>query len=194
VFLITDSLVQDFPDQTAESMGDGADSLFVAEARGQTTKEDFEDASFDLHGGVGTLIEDTPHIAVAMGRAVALGYACTLFLPGADAYPGGQIAGGVKRGGSCAHLGDDLLRRIHTQTGDLGEPLNGLLVGSQQSCQLLIELGDLLIDELEFLQCHLQQAAIDRMEPRRAVAALPDTRNLLQRREAVELIRRLGKL
>jgi hypothetical protein len=38
-----------------------------------------------------------------------------------------------------------------------------IVVPAEQTGQLLVECADLLIDELQFLQEHLQQPAIDRL-------------------------------
>jgi hypothetical protein len=56
-FLVTDSLVQDQPDQSALSMGDGPDGLIVSQARDGTAIHDLEEASFAPGGGVRSLIK-----------------------------------------------------------------------------------------------------------------------------------------
>jgi len=56
-FLITDSLVQDQPDQSTLSMGDGPDGLIVSQARDRAAIHDLEDASFGPGCGVSSLIE-----------------------------------------------------------------------------------------------------------------------------------------
>ena len=48
-------------------MGNDPDSLIVSEARYRATIDNLEDASFNLHCGVGRLIEKPPHMAVALG-------------------------------------------------------------------------------------------------------------------------------
>jgi hypothetical protein len=57
VFLVTDSLVQDQPDQPALSMGHGPNDLVMSQAWDGAPINYFEDTSFDLHGGIGGLIE-----------------------------------------------------------------------------------------------------------------------------------------
>ena len=57
VLLVTDSLVQDQPDQPTLSMGNGPDGLVVSQARDRAPINNLEDTSFDLYGGVGGLIE-----------------------------------------------------------------------------------------------------------------------------------------
>jgi hypothetical protein len=57
VFLVTDSLVQDQPDQSTLSMGNRPDGLIMSEARDHAAIDNLEDASFGFRGGVGSLIE-----------------------------------------------------------------------------------------------------------------------------------------
>src|ERR1051325_11823366 len=45
-FFVTDSLVQDQPDQPTQSMGDGPNGLIVSQARDRAAIHDLEDASF----------------------------------------------------------------------------------------------------------------------------------------------------
>ena len=56
-FFVTDSLVQDQPNQSALPVGNGPDRLIVSQARDGTAIHDFEDASFGLGCGVRSLIE-----------------------------------------------------------------------------------------------------------------------------------------
>src|SRR6266481_4206999 len=56
-FFVTNSLVQDQPDQPTLSMGDGPNGLIVSQARDRAAIHDLEDASFGSGGGVSSLIE-----------------------------------------------------------------------------------------------------------------------------------------
>ncbi len=56
-FFVTNSLVQDQPDQSTLSMGDGSDSLIVSQPRDRAAIHDLEDASFGPGCGVSSLIE-----------------------------------------------------------------------------------------------------------------------------------------
>src|SRR5713226_3969760 len=47
-------------------MGNGPDGLIVSQARHQSAIDDLENGSFRLGCGVGTLIENAPHMAVAL--------------------------------------------------------------------------------------------------------------------------------
>jgi hypothetical protein len=56
-FFVTDSLVQDQPDQSTLSMGDGPDGLIMSQARDRAAIHGLEDASFGPGCGVRSLIE-----------------------------------------------------------------------------------------------------------------------------------------
>src|SRR6267378_3758523 len=56
-FFVTNSLVQDQPDQPTLSMGDGPNGLMVSQARDRAAIHDLEDASFGSGCGVSSLIE-----------------------------------------------------------------------------------------------------------------------------------------
>ena len=56
-FFVTNSLVQDQPDQPTLSMGNGTDGLIVSQARDGAAIHDFEYASFGPGCGVRSLIE-----------------------------------------------------------------------------------------------------------------------------------------
>jgi hypothetical protein len=57
VFLVTDSLVQDQPDQPTLSMGNGPNGLAMSQARDRAAIDNLEDTSFDRYGAVRGLIE-----------------------------------------------------------------------------------------------------------------------------------------
>src|SRR5712671_7554208 len=86
-FFVTNSLVQDQPDQSTLSMGNGPDGLIMSQARDRAVIDNVEDASFCLRCGVGRLAENTPHLAVALRRPVAVVHACAFFVAGAGAHP-----------------------------------------------------------------------------------------------------------
>src|SRR6266446_4983838 len=75
--------MQNDPDQATKPMGDGPDGLIVSEARDESTIDNLENGPFRLGCGVGTLIENASHVAVTFRGAVALGYACALFVSSA---------------------------------------------------------------------------------------------------------------
>ena len=79
--------MQDQPDQPTLSMSNGPDGLIMTEARDATAIDDLEDASFGLHGGVSSLIEQTPHVTVALRRAMTVVHTGALFFAGAGTQP-----------------------------------------------------------------------------------------------------------
>ena len=56
-FFVTDSLVQDQPDQSTVPMGNRPDGLIVSQARDRAAIHDLEDATFGLGCGVRSLTE-----------------------------------------------------------------------------------------------------------------------------------------
>ena len=62
-----------------------------------------------------------------------------------------------------APVGKGLLGRV---VNTLCEPLDGILVPTEQTGEFLIQLADLLLKELKLLQCHLQEPAVDGLEIR----------------------------
>ena len=70
--------------------------------------------------------------------------ACGLVVSRADAHPGREVSLGGKRRCGSAHLGNNLLRRVHPQTGYLRQALHLVLVGTKQIGQFLVELGNLV--------------------------------------------------
>src|ERR1700692_3578547 len=89
-FFVTSSLVQDQPDQSTLSMGNGPDGLIMSQARDRAAIHNLEDASFGPGCGVGRLMENAPHVAVALRRAVAVVYACALVVVRASTNPRGE--------------------------------------------------------------------------------------------------------
>src|SRR5215831_7609438 len=147
-------------------MGNGPDGLRVPEARYCAAIDNLEDASFGLDCGVGRLVEKAPHVAVAIGRSVALIDSPTLLVTRAGANPRGEMLS--RRKGRCGgtDFSNDLLRRVHTQTGYLRQPADGVFVLAEQAGHLLVQLADLLLEELQLLQHHFQQPSIHGLEVR----------------------------
>src|SRR6266704_3274193 len=95
---------------------------------------------FIFNRSVGSLIEDAPHMTITLRGPMAAAYSRGLVVSGAGAHPGGKVSLGRK--GRCrgAHFGNDLLRRVHPQTGHLRQPLDLVLMGAEQVGDLLVEL------------------------------------------------------
>ncbi|HZD95567.1 MAG TPA: hypothetical protein VE133_14990, partial [Candidatus Sulfotelmatobacter sp.] len=64
--------MQDLPNQTAEPMGDGPDGGLIAQPGQQTPEHHLKVAAFLLDGSVRRLVEYSPQIFIAFGRATAV--------------------------------------------------------------------------------------------------------------------------
>ena len=73
------------------------DGLVVLQARHLAAIENGEEASFEFDRGVGSLIENPPHMTVALRGAVALAHVRTLVVAWTGADPGGELSGRGKR-------------------------------------------------------------------------------------------------
>ncbi len=82
-FFVTDSLVQNLPNQTTLPMGNCSDRLLMPQTQYRATIDNLEDTSFGLYCGVGRLVENAPHMAVALGRPVAVVHSRAFIVPGA---------------------------------------------------------------------------------------------------------------
>jgi hypothetical protein len=93
-FLIANALVKNLRNQTTQPVGDGANGLRMPEARDESSIHDREDRPLGLDGGIRRLIEDAPHLPVALRAAVTVVDAGALLGAGASA-----------RGYFCATVG-----------------------------------------------------------------------------------------
>src|SRR5258705_3707092 len=102
--------MQDQPDQSTLSMGNRPDGLIMSQARDAAAIHNLEDASFGPGCGVGRLVENATHVAVAFWGSVAVVHAPALVVAGGGTNPGGETFRGreCRRGGT--DLGHDLLR------------------------------------------------------------------------------------
>src|SRR5260370_25798824 len=160
-FFVADALMQDQPDQPTLSMGYSSDGLVMSQTRDRAAIHNFEDASLGPGCSVGRLIEKAPHVTVALRAPMAVVHGCTLLIARASAHPRGETFLGGKGRCSRADFGKDLLRGIHAQTAHFRQPLDRILVPPDQTGHLLVQLGDLLVDQSQFLQRHLQQPPVD---------------------------------
>ncbi len=85
--------MEHLPDQTAQSVGEGADRLGMAEARDQPAVHDVDDGPFRLHRGIGGLVEDASHLSITFRAAMAVVHAGTFLVTGTGAHPGGEMLG-----------------------------------------------------------------------------------------------------
>jgi hypothetical protein len=130
------------------------------------TIQEFEDAAFVSGRGIGRLIEQPPHLPVALRGARILVHGRTLFAAGTSPDPGRQTGRSRKGGGRRADFGNDLLRRIDAEAGHLGQPRNVVIVRLQQGCSFVVEVAHLRLQQLQIRECHRQEPAIDGMELR----------------------------
>ncbi len=89
-FFVTNSVVEDLPDEETLRMRNRPDSLFMSEARYHTTIDNLKDSSFSLDCRVGILIENAPHVAVVLRGSVAVVHARALLLTGTCTNPRGE--------------------------------------------------------------------------------------------------------
>jgi hypothetical protein len=103
-------------------MGNRPDGLVMSQARDRAAIHNVEDTSFGPGCGVGRLVENAPHVAVALRGSVAVVYPRTLVVAGASTNPRGETFLGGK--GRCrgTDFGNDLLCRVHSQTRHLRQP------------------------------------------------------------------------
>jgi len=156
--------MQNDPDQPAEPMGNRPDGLLVSQARHQAAIHGLEDASFGFDRGVGTLIENTPHVAVAFRGAVARGNLRTLFVSGACANHEERCFSE----GNVAALAPTSARICCAEStpnpGTSASRCTASTCWLQQTRALVVYLADLLFEELQLLQRHLQQSTVDGIE------------------------------
>src|ERR1039457_6599020 len=127
-FLVADPPVQNYPEQSVKSVGDGPDGLFVSQARQQLPKRDVKDAALDLDCGLRCLIQQPPHGAVALRRTRTLGLAGALFAPRTCSHPRRQGLLRFKSRCLGTHFGDHLDRRIHPEAGHFRQSLHRVLM------------------------------------------------------------------
>jgi hypothetical protein len=71
-FLVVDSPVQYLPDQATKFVSNYSDGLIVSHTRNVAAIENFEDASFVFDRRIGSLIQNPPHVTVALWRPAAV--------------------------------------------------------------------------------------------------------------------------
>ena len=64
--------MQDLPHESREPVRDRPDRLLVAETHHETAIDDFKEAAFRLHRRIRGLIEEPPHLPIALGRSMAV--------------------------------------------------------------------------------------------------------------------------
>jgi len=77
------------------------------------------------------------------GEESAAVHPSAFLVAGADADPRGETLCRGKGGGRGTDFGNDLLRSVHAQAGNLYKPLDGILMWADQTGHLLVQLADL---------------------------------------------------
>jgi hypothetical protein len=78
-FFVADSPVQYLPDQATKFVGNYSSGLIVSQTRHVAAIENLEDASFEFDRRIGGLIQNPPHMTVALRRPAAVVHFCALF-------------------------------------------------------------------------------------------------------------------
>lgn len=133
-------------------MGNGPDRLFMPQTGHRAAIDDLEDRTLRFHGGIGTLIENSPHGTVAFGGPVTVVHAGALVVSRACPHPRGQVLRRRKCRCEGANFGKNLLGRIDSKTGDLRQSLYLILVWLEQVGHLLVEFANLFFDQLQLLE------------------------------------------
>src|SRR5450759_4233607 len=127
-FLVADPLVQNQPEQSAESMSDGPDGLLVSQTRQQPAECQLEYAPFGLDRRLCRLIQQPPHMAVPLRRTRAVRLPCALVAARTHPHPRGQRLGHFESRCLRTHFGDHLHRRIQPETGHFRHALDRVLM------------------------------------------------------------------
>ena len=145
--------MKNLPNQPTEPVGDGTNGLSVSESRDEPSVDDGEDRALGLDRGVRGLVEDAAHLSVALWTAVTVVHSRALLIARAGAHPGRELFLRRKRGGTGTDFSDDLLRGIDAEAGHFGQALHRVVVVREQLRHLLIELGEVVFDQAQFVQC-----------------------------------------
>src|SRR5262252_1460482 len=83
--------MQYLPDQATEFVGNYSNGLIMSQTRHTAVIENLEDASFEFGRCIGSLIQNPPHVTVALRRTAAAVHFRALFIPGTCPYPRGEM-------------------------------------------------------------------------------------------------------
>jgi len=170
-----------------KTMGNYPDGLIMSHAWYVAAIHDLEDASFGLHRGVGTLIEQSAHLAVTLRRAVAVVHSRALVVARACAYPRRQLLGRIK--GAAVGPTSAMICCAESTPSRVPPPAASQHPhGGGADSRPPDPVGHLLLEECQFLQGHLQQPPVNRVE----LAAGAQRVAQLRRRGSQALIRHGG--
>src|SRR5262249_50698291 len=105
----------DLPNYATEPMGNGPDGGLIAEAGHQTAEHHLKMTAFLGDGSVRGLVQHSTQVWIAFRAATAMVLLRAFFLARAGSHPGRQLRRRRECTGLRPYLGDDLLRRIHSQ-------------------------------------------------------------------------------
>jgi Domain of unknown function (DUF4411) len=90
-------LVQYLPNHAAEPMSDNPDGGLIAQPRQQTPEHRLKITAILLHRSVRRLVQHSPQIFVAFGRATAVVFLRAFLLAGTGSHPRGQVCRRIQR-------------------------------------------------------------------------------------------------
>ncbi len=127
-FLVDDTLAQNLPDQSTETVSNRPDGLEVPETRDQTAVHKLKDTALCFDRRIGRGREETAHLAVPFGRSMTVADACTFIVARAGTDPRGEVLRRREGGRRRPDLRDNLLRGIHPQPWHGRQPLHSILM------------------------------------------------------------------
>ena len=127
---VTDSFVEDLPDEATESMGDGPDCRLIPQSGQQTPENRLKMGALAPGCGVGNLTEYSPHVLVAFRGAAAAVLPSALFFPGTGSNPGSKFRRRWKGFGCHPYFSDDLLCGVDAKTGYFRQANDRILIWS----------------------------------------------------------------
>ena len=145
-------------------MGDGPNRLGVSESDDQPPIHELKDTAFGFHGGICRLIEQPPHLAIAVRRSMTVIDARALVVPGAGADHDAKrfaLANVAAVGPTSAMI----CCADHPEAGHGGQPLDGILMDAEQLRDFLIELPEVRLHHFEFVEGHREQVRVNGMHP-----------------------------
>src|SRR5450759_444548 len=151
-FLVAHPLVQNQPEQSAESMGDGPDGLLVSQTRQQPAERQLEYAPFGLDRRLSRLIQQSPHMAVPLRRTRAMRLPCALVAARTHPHPRGQRLSHLECRCFRTHFGDHLHRRIQPETGHFRHALYRVLMLLHEVHGFLFHFLDVRLHQCQLLQ------------------------------------------
>jgi hypothetical protein len=146
------SLMQDLPNETTEPMSNRLDGGLIAEAGQQTPEHGLKMTVFLGHRSVRCLVQHSSHVFITFRRSTTVALLRAFVLARTGSHPRRQLRGRWERTGLGPYFSNDLLRRIHSQTGHLRQSNYGVLLWLHGCRDHAIKPSHLLIDQLQPLQ------------------------------------------